>query len=94
MTFSPEEKLQLKMDDVVWREVGGELVVLELSTSVYLTLNGTAKLLWEALSGGATSETLVETLTREYDIGSDQARTDVEGFLEALTHRNLLVHAK
>ena len=91
MTYSPEEKLQLKIDDVVWREVEGELVVLELSTSLYLTLNGTAKLLWEALSGGATTGALVEVLTREYDIGEDQAMSDVEVFLQTLTERNLLV---
>jgi hypothetical protein len=93
VTYPPEEKLQLKVDDVVWRDAEDELVVLELSTSVYLTLNGTAKLLWEALSGGATTETLVETLIREYEIDSEQARADVEGFLAVLTERNLLVRA-
>ena len=56
MTHHPEEKLQLKAEDVVWREVGDELVVLELSTSTYLTLNGTAKQIWERLASGATCE--------------------------------------
>jgi hypothetical protein len=91
MTHTPGEKLQLKAEDVVWREVGEELVVLELSTSTYLTLNGTAKHLWESLAGGATFDGLVESLAERYGITADQARADVEAFVTALTDRGLLL---
>ena len=90
MTYLPEEKLQLKVDDVVWREVGDELVVLELSTSTYLTLNGTAKYLWESLAGGTTIGALVQMLADRYPITAEQARTDAEAFLSALSERDLL----
>jgi hypothetical protein len=90
MTFAPEEKVQLKVDDVVWRDVGDELVVLELTSSVYLTLNGTAKTLWEGLASGATLDSLVELLTNDYEVTAEQARADTESFLSALTERNLL----
>jgi hypothetical protein len=91
MTFAAEDKLRLKVDDVVWREVGGELVVLELTSSVYLTLNGTAKILWEGLAGGATIDSLVELLTNDYEVTADQARADAESFVLELTERNLLL---
>ncbi len=92
MTYEPDEKLQLKVDDVVWREVGDELVILELSTSTYLTLNGTAKQLWEGLVTGTTVDALVETLTQRYKITPQHARADAQSFLAALTERDLLVH--
>jgi hypothetical protein len=92
MTISRDEKLQLKVDDVVWREVGDELVVLELSTSTYLTLNGTARYLWERLTDATTIDGLIEMLVEHYQISADQARSDAESFLSALADRELIVH--
>jgi hypothetical protein len=90
MTESEDEKLQLSTDEVVWRDVGDELVVLELSTSTYLTLNGTAKQIWEGLAGGATRGALVESLVDRYQISADQARADVDSFVAELSSRGLL----
>ena len=92
MTFSSDQKLQLKADDVVWREIGDELVVLELSTSTYLTLNGTARYLWESLTDATTIDGLSEILVEHYQISADQARSDAESFVSALADRELIVH--
>jgi Coenzyme PQQ synthesis protein D (PqqD) len=81
---------RLRVDDVVWREVGEDLVVLELSTSTYLTLNGSAKQLWIGLSEGGTVPALVERLTSLYGISDEQASADTEAFLAALAERKLL----
>jgi hypothetical protein len=90
MTSSLSKKVALKSDEVVWREVGDELVVLELATSTYLTLNGTAKYLWLTLSDGATLDELADSLVGRYRITDEQARTDATSFLEALTARGLI----
>lgn len=91
MSAPSEEKLQLRVDDVVWRDVGDDLVVLELSTSTYLTLNGTARHIWESLAIGATIDVLIEMLVDRYQITEQRARTDAESFLSALSERDLLV---
>jgi len=75
----------------VWRNVGNELVVLELSTSTYLTLNGPAKRLWEALASGFGVEELIEMLVERYKISEELARKDTESFLTELAQRKLLV---
>jgi hypothetical protein len=90
MTPPEDEKLHVNVDEVVWRDVGDELVVLELSTSTYLTLNGTAKQIWEGLVGGATREALIASLVERYGISTDQAQADVEVFIGELTDRGLL----
>jgi hypothetical protein len=90
MSFGPDERLYVKADDVVWREAGDELVVLELTTTTYLTLNGTAKQLWLGLLDGATVEELIGTLSGQYGISAEQARADTESFVSALTERALL----
>ncbi len=90
MTVSPDQKLTIKVDDVVWREEGDQLVVLELTSTTYLTLNGSAKQLWLCLTDGATKEELVGMLVDTYGISAEQAVSDVESFLAALTERGLL----
>jgi hypothetical protein len=91
VSIPSEEKLQLKVDDVVWRDVGDDLVVLELSTSTYLTLNGTARHIWESLAVGTTLDVLIEMLVDRYKITELQAQADAESFLAALSERELLV---
>jgi len=90
MTSSLDKKMVLKADEVVWREVGDELVVLELGTSTYLTLNGTAKYLWLTLAEGATVGELVKSLAARYGISDEQARIDASSFINALTARGLI----
>jgi hypothetical protein len=90
MTFPPKDQLFVKVDDVVWREVGDELIVLELSTTTYLTLNGSAKQLWLKLTTGSTVDDLVDMLIERYRISSEQARTDTESFLSDLSDRALI----
>jgi hypothetical protein len=90
MADTTGEKLRLKGDEVVWREVDEELVVLELSSTTYLMLNGSAKQLWLRLADGATSEELVTMLIDLFQISPEQARTDAESFLSNLTERKLL----
>jgi hypothetical protein len=92
MTYPPEEKLQINADAVVWRDVGDEVVVLELATSTYLTLNGTAKQIWDSLASGATLPALADGLVDRYGITSEQAQVDAESFVSALADRGLLVN--
>jgi len=87
----PDQGLQLKVDDMVWRTVGDELVVLELPTSTYLTLNASARYLWDELVAGASASSLVEALCTRYGIPQDRARADVESFLATLFDRKLVV---
>jgi hypothetical protein len=92
MSYPPDEKLQIDADAVVWRDVGDEVVVLELSTSTYLTLNGTAKQIWDSLASGATLSALADGLVDRYGITLEQAQVDAESFVSALADRGLLVN--
>ena len=92
MTDDSRRRIQLKVDDVVWREVEDDLVILELSTSTYVTLNGSAKFLWEILVLGSTLDELVLSLVGRYSISPEQAKFDVESFVSALDERELIAH--
>ena len=82
--------LRLRVDDVAWRDAGDELIILELATSTYLTLNGSAKKLWLGLVAGANAEALADMLVSTYGISPEQAESDTEAFVTALVERKLV----
>jgi len=94
MTFSEEQSLRIDHDSVVSRPAedgGGGVVLFELSTTTYLTLNGSARVLWERLADGASPVDLAEVLVSHYGISDRQARADTASFLATLDERGLVV---
>jgi len=90
-SFAPQQPLKLDDDRAVWREVGDEVVVLDVQTATYLSLNGSAGVLWKKLDGGATPTELVAELVAAYAVPEARASKDVEDFLRALRDRSLLL---
>ena len=85
-----ECQYQLRKDDLVWRGVAGETIILDLRTSLYLSLNTAAASLWQALEKGATERQLVESLCTAFGIGADRAGEDVKAFIACCVERDLL----
>lgn len=80
--MAPDPLRAPRTDDLAWRDLGGELVLVDLRTSTYLTLNAAGTILWLALVDGASRTELEEALRRAYGIDSDRAAADVAAFLE------------
>jgi hypothetical protein len=83
--------MQLRQTGVTWQVVGDEVVVLDLDGSVYLKVNGSGRVLWEALNGSASEPHLVSLLADRYEIDASQAAADVTAFLSELRTRKLLI---
>jgi len=77
-------------DKIVWREVGDEIVILDLRTSLYWTLNGSATVLWSALIKGATTSEMVQRLVDEFDVDAEKAARDVDAFLESCQAQDMV----
>jgi hypothetical protein len=90
MKPSSDDLLRINSEEVVWREVGDEVVVLHMTTATYLTINGSGRALWNRLAEGATPEDLVQALIERYGIEPDEARADVQSFLDSLAASTLL----
>ena len=91
-----EGRLTLREADLDWRQVEGELVVLDLRESRYLAINRTGRALWAALAEGATRNELIESLVTHLGLDDaciDHARAaaDVDAFTSELDSRGLLL---
>ena len=87
---SIECQYQLRKDDLVWRGVADETIILDLRTSLYLSLNAAGAYLWQSLEKGATERHLVESLSTEFGIDGDRASQDVKAFIACCRERDLL----
>jgi Coenzyme PQQ synthesis protein D (PqqD) len=89
--FPPDERLSLDAERAVWREVGDEIVILDVPTATYLTLNSSAVTLWKRLEEGASPVELAAELVAIYEVSEDRAAADVQRFLGALQERSLIL---
>lgn len=82
--------LKVDSDRAIWQEVGEEVIVLDVSSATYFSLNGSGKLLWQKLDKGASVGELVETLVEAYAISRDQAEVDAATFIRSLVDSGLV----
>ena len=75
---------------VEWQHVDDEVVVLDLSSSAYLAVNGTGAALWPLVAAGTTERQLAEELTARFPVDVDQAHADVMQFTMQLREFALL----
>lgn len=81
-------------DGYILRSIAGENVVLpsgdELNLNVIISLNHSARFLWERLEKGADAGDLVDALLEEYDVDPSTAAQAVADFTERLKAHDLL----
>ena len=78
----------------VLKEVAGKCVAVPTGTDInfngMITLNGTAKVLWDCLKKGAETEDLTNALLAEYDVDRETAEKHAAAFVEKLKGLNFL----
>ncbi len=80
MELKGTETVKVK-ENVVWKELNRELVVLNLSNGFYFTLNDTARSIWSCFNKKKEINSIVNELMNTYSVSREQALTDVEGVI-------------
>jgi hypothetical protein len=83
-------RLTLRTDDLHWREVDDEIVVLEGRSSRYLSVNDSGVVLWRLLARGATRDELIGALVDAYGIDASSAAADTDRFVGEMRSAALL----
>lgn len=74
---------------VLYREVDGEMVLLDLDREQYFGLDAIGADMVQRLTAMSVDET-VEVLVAEYDVGPDQLRQDLDHLVASLVDAGLL----
>jgi hypothetical protein len=78
-------------EDVVAREVGGEMVLMHLDSGTYFGLNPVGTRVWELLAEGERSiAAICNTLAEEFDAEAAAIKADVLALAGELVTHNLV----
>jgi hypothetical protein len=77
--------------DVLFRDLGGETVLLDTASGSYFGLNEVGARIWALLTGGENVASTLATLEAEYDAPAEKLRADLLALVEELVASGLLV---
>lgn len=77
--------------DVVFRDLEGEAVILDLASGTYFGLNEVGTRVWRLVDEGRDVSQIVEIVTSEYQADRATIARDVERLLDDLRSRRLIV---
>jgi hypothetical protein len=76
--------------DVLFQEVGGETVLLDLDSERYFGLDEVGTRIWALISEGVAVREMADTMLEEYDIDRSTLETDIEALLVSLLEAGLI----
>jgi hypothetical protein len=91
------DKVYAPSEDVVVREIEGEIVIVPLASGIgdledeLFTLNETGRSIWDKVDGARPLAAVVRELVDEYDAPGGLIEEDVVGFLQELFARGMIV---
>ena len=83
------ESLTLK-PDVVARTVGDEMILLDLETGTYFTLNSIGAIIWRGLETSVSFETMATAIVEQYEVDAVTALADIDEYVEQLIAEGLV----
>jgi len=89
MAYAPTSRVKVA-EDVLFRQVGEEAVLLNLKTELYLGLDAVGARMWQLLTEGASIGAAYDQLLQEYDVDPARLQSDLDGFLNKLSEQYLI----
>ena len=71
--------------ELVWRPLEGELVIVRPSDGQIRVLNGVGSFIWQAVDGQRSITEIAQSVCAEYEVSEQEAQADVIAFLNELS---------
>jgi len=78
-------------EDVLFRELDGEAIILNLAKGVYFGLDAVGTRIWMVLSESSSVRRAIDVLTAEYDVEPAVAAHDVVELVATLRDQGLII---
>jgi len=89
MTLKPDQTIQIA-PDVLFQEVSGETVLLDLESEQYFGLDAVGTRIWALIGEGVSVGEMVDTLLQEYEVERATLQSDVEELVGKLSEAGLV----
>jgi hypothetical protein len=77
-------------DDVVFRILGGEAVILNLASGTYFGLDDVGTRMWQLMSEHGSTDKVVELMLEDYDVEESLLQSDLDKLIKDLTENGLV----
>ena len=84
-----DDRIIKKGEDTPWNVVDDEVVLLNLDTGHYYSLNESGRRIWELLDGNNSVPDVVRVICEEFDVEQKAAVKDVNTLLDELLKEGL-----
>lgn len=79
-----------RVDDVIWREIDGNVVIVKEDGSEIITLNPTAAYIWDKCSGEIDVSEIAAKMQEQFDASFEEIYDDVITAVKRLEDMGLL----
>ena len=77
-------------EDVVWSQVGEDVVILSVASGYYFGLGGVAALIWSFIAAKTSTDEILTNIGLEYEVEADRVRSDSESLVDDLVQERLV----
>lgn len=77
-------------DDVLFRELQGEAVILNLASSTYFGLDAVGTRVWQLCEAHGSLRAVFDAMQREFDAPGETLQSDLLTFVDELLDKGLL----
>jgi len=84
------ENRLVQADDIIWRRIGDDIVVIKDDGLATHVLNKTAAIIWELCDGKHGIDEIAARLYERFDVSPEEAHADTRETIENLTKAGIL----
>ena len=84
------EKIPKKNPDIIWKNVKGEIVLLNPVSGKYYGLNKVGCAFWEKVDGKRNLSEITSSLLEDFNVEKERLVNDIEDLMKTLTGNNLV----
>lgn len=84
------ERIPKKNPDIIWKNVKGEIVLLNSVSGRYYGLNKVGCAFWEKIDGKKRLSEITALLLEEFNVEKEILSKDIEDLMKSLTENKLL----
>ncbi len=77
-------------DDVVFRDLAGEAVILNLATGTYFGLDSVGTRFWHLMAEHGSTEKVIKAFLAEYEVEEGRLRQDLDNLIRQLIDKKLV----
>ncbi|MGE3077102.1 MAG: PqqD family protein [Dehalococcoidia bacterium] len=77
--------------DVVARSAGDEMILLDLESGEYFTLNSVGAVIWKGLEAAMDLPALLSAVVEQFEVDEATAKSDIDEYIDSLISEGLVL---